>query len=92
MTEREISIELLVGRPVLTRDGTRLGRLQEIRANDQAEITEFLVGQQALLERLSLLGLFRTRKRGYVVRWDQIDLSDLSHPQLTCDVSRLQRL
>ncbi len=89
---QEISLDLLVGRPVLTLAGARLGRIQEIVANDQAEITEFHVGKQALLERLSALGLFSRPRSGYIIRWNQLDLSDPTTPRLTCDVSEIQPL
>jgi sporulation protein YlmC with PRC-barrel domain len=92
MIDREISLELLVGRAVLTKDGGRLGRIEEIKANDNAEVTEFLVGKQAFLERLSALGLFYRKKSGYRIRWDQIDLSDPLAPTLTCQVTDLEHL
>jgi sporulation protein YlmC with PRC-barrel domain len=88
----EISLELLVGRPVFTREGARLGRIEEIRANDSGEVTEFVIGHKGLLERLSSLGLFSRQVSGYVVRWDQIGLHDLSKLSLTCDTADLRRL
>jgi hypothetical protein len=31
-------------------------------------------------------------QRGYVARWDQLDISDEVRPRLTCPVSELQAL
>ena len=89
---RLLRLELVIGSPVLSKDGKRVGRIEEIRAGDRAEITEFLLGEGALLERLSALGLFRRKKKGFRVRWDQIDWSDRKRPRLNCDVSELARL
>ena len=61
-------------------------------AGEHQEITEFLIGEGALLERLSAIGLFRWKKKGYRVRWDQIDWSNMDRPRLTCPVSDLARL
>ena len=92
MMADEIHVELLVGRRVLTRNGDSLGRIEEVRANDQAEIVEFHVGKQALLERLSILGLLSHKRKGYRVRWDQIDLTDPDRPALTVEEEELARL
>ena len=92
---REIHLELLLGRPVRARNGRRIGRIEEVRAGEHAEVTEFLVGEMALIERLAAMGLFEPRqgrKRGYRIRWDQLDWSDLYKPRLTCSVEELERL
>ena len=89
---RELRADLLIGRVVRDTNGRKVGRIEEIRANDDGEVTEYLVGKQALVERLSALGLFSHHKSGYVIRWDQIDLSNPSRPRLTCDVGELERL
>ena len=88
---REVHLELLLGMEVLSREGRRVGRIEEIRAEDR-EITEFLIGEGALIERLSAMGLFHWKKKGYRVRWDQIDWADMDRPRLTCRVSDLARL
>jgi hypothetical protein len=85
-------LELILGTVVLTADRRRLGRIEEVRAGEHQEITEYLVGERALLERLSAIGLFRRVKKGYRIRWDQIDWSDWKQPRLTCPVSQLARL
>jgi hypothetical protein len=86
---REVRLELLIGTPVHAQEGGVIGRIEEVRAGDHQEITEFLVGEAALAERLSALGLFSHKKHGYRVRWDQLDWSDLRRPMLTCPVDDL---
>jgi sporulation protein YlmC with PRC-barrel domain len=88
----QVHLELLLGKPVLAPDGRRVGRIEEVRAGEHQEITEFLIGEGALLERLSAIGLFRWKKKGYRARWDQIEWPDMDHPRLTCPVSELARL
>jgi len=90
-------LDRLVGREVHAADGRRLGRLEEFRAERRGEtwvIAEYVIGAAGLAERLGLgvsliLGL--TRVRGYVARWDQLDLSNPDRPTLTCSVEELQR-
>jgi hypothetical protein len=77
---------------MLSREGGRVGRIEEVRAGEHQEVTEFLIGEGALLRRLSAMGLFRWKKKGYCVKWDQIDWSNMDHPRLTCSVSDLVRL
>jgi sporulation protein YlmC with PRC-barrel domain len=89
---REVRLELLLGTDVLSREGRPLGRIQEVCAGERQEIVEFHIGGGALLERLAALGLFNWKKKGYRVRWDQIDWSDLRRPRLTCGVSELEPL
>jgi hypothetical protein len=87
---REVHLELLLGTRVWSLDGRAVGRIEEIRAGDHAEILEFHVGKRALLERLSAIGLLQWPKKGYRVRWDQLDWTDLKRPRLTCAISELR--
>ena len=89
---RTVRLELLIGTPLLSKDGKRVGRIEEVLAGDRREITEFHVGAGALLERLSALGLFAAKKKGYRVRWDQIDWSNRKRPRLVCEVNELKPL
>jgi hypothetical protein len=92
---KEVRLEEMLGRRVLSREGRPVGRLEEACAEEREGawvVLEFLVGTAALLQRLSasffpLLGL---RVTGYRVRWDQLDLGDPKRPRLTCDVAELQ--
>ena len=97
---REVQVELLLGCKVLARNGRAIGRIEEMVAEErdgELVLTEYLVGSYAILERLSvspvaraLLGLLHLR-RGYRVAWDQLDLSDLTRPRLTCALSELEK-
>jgi hypothetical protein len=93
----DLRLDRLVGREVYTANNRRLGRLEEFRATRQADqwiISEYVVGTAGLLERLGLgvrllLGIKRTG--GYVVRWNQLDLTEPARPRLTCSVEELRR-
>jgi hypothetical protein len=91
-----VRVEDLVGRPVTTRDGAVVGRIEEIRArrrDDQHEVTEYLLGSGALLERFALVQrLFGRRSHKLVARWDQIDISRPDKPTLTCAVDELRHV
>lgn len=92
-----VRLDRLIGREVHTANNRRFGRLEEFRAERRGDawfINEFVVGTAGLLERLGLsvrlvLGLKRTG--GYVIRWDQLDLSNPLRPLLTCSVDDLRR-
>jgi hypothetical protein len=92
-----IRLDRLVGRKVHTANNRRLGRVEEFRAERRGDawfISEYVVGAAGVLERLGLgarliLGL--KRAGGYVVRWDQLDLSNPERPRLTCAVADLRR-
>jgi hypothetical protein len=92
-----IRLDRLVGRAVRTANNRRLGRMEEFRAvrrGDAWFIREYVVGTAGLLERLGLgVRLIFGLKRGggYVVRWDQLDLSNPERPRLTCSVDDLRR-
>jgi len=88
----EIQVDMLLGRMVRTREGARVGRIHEMQLSETLEVVEFLVGRQALLRRLSALGLIQRRLKGFRIRWDQIDISDPVHPRLTCAVNELKPL
>ena len=92
-----LRLDRLIGREVYTRGNRRLGRLEEFRAERRGDdwvIREYVVGMAGLLERLGLgvrLILGIKRSGGYVVRWDQLDLSEPARPRLTCSVEEIQR-
>ncbi len=89
---RQLPLDLVLGRLVRSPDGSRVGRIQEMQLGDNGEVLEFLVGREALLRRLSALGLIRRRLKGYRIRWDQIDISDPTRPRLTCPIQELKPL
>jgi hypothetical protein len=90
--KRDVHLEMLLGTRVWSREGRPVGRIEEFCAGPHGEILEFHVGEGALLERLSAMGLFQRRKKGYRIRWDQIDWTDLTRPRLTCGVGELRRI
>jgi sporulation protein YlmC with PRC-barrel domain len=95
MAHREVRVEMLLSRQVVDAGGARVGRIEEIHAEEhggELVVVEYLLGPYAVLERLSAwmvgrrivqaLGLGR-RRRAYKVSWDEMDLSDPAHPRLT---------
>lgn len=103
MKRQEVHLELLLGKRVFALNGRPLGRLEEVRAelNNRGDcfVAEFLIGSYGLLERLSIwrigraiLRTVRVRRQGYRVRWEQLDLSDPSRPQLKCEVEELMTM
>ena len=92
MGTREIYAELLLGRNVIALNGRAVGRIEEMRVGDHADITEFHIGRTALLERLAMPLVGRGKRTGYRVPWDKLDLSDPMRPRLKCTVDELKRL
>lgn len=101
---REVHLELLLGKGVLDSKNQLIGHIEEVRAEQQGNewiIKEYLIGNAALLERLSawtiglkILRLLGARKiyGGYSVPWDKLDLTDLEKPRLRCTVEELKEL
>ncbi|WP_013320691.1 hypothetical protein [Gloeothece verrucosa] len=104
MATREIHLELLLGKPVKDATGKSIGRIEEIRVQQQGNewvIKEYLIGTIAILERLSawtvglgLLHLLGATKiyNGYRVPWEKLDLSDPNHPRLRCTIEELKEI
>lgn len=94
----ECRVELLLGSRVRAQDGHVVGRIEELRAeqeNSYYVVTEFHLGPSALIEALAVRHFGLTlpgRVHGYRVRWNQIDLTDQEHPRLTCPVEELERI
>jgi hypothetical protein len=93
-----LRLDRLLGRTVMTANNRSLGRLQEFRVSRQGSgwvVNEYVIGSAGLLERLGLgvrLVLGIARPRGFVARWDQLDLTNPDRPRLTCSVDDLTRL
>jgi hypothetical protein len=89
-----VHLEDLLGRRVETENGALVGRIEEVRAERRGndyEVTEFLLGSGALVERLSIVTrVFGSRPRTLVARWDQIDISRPTAPRLTCAIDDLK--
>jgi sporulation protein YlmC with PRC-barrel domain len=100
----EVRAELLRGRRVVDSEGVRVGRIEEILAEEidgECRILEFHLGHYGRLESIGALGslgralarLVASQSReAFAVRWDRIDLSDPDHPRLTCRRAELPRL
>jgi hypothetical protein len=93
----EVRLDRLLGRRVMTINNQPAGRLEEFRAERRDgswAITEYVLGQAGLFERLHLgvRLLFGAKRRGYVVRWDQLDISNPARPRLLCAVGELRAL
>jgi sporulation protein YlmC with PRC-barrel domain len=89
----EVNIELLIGRKVFDEGGKAIGRIEEILAvekGDDLVVSEYHVGTEGLIERLSVyhfgLGLLRfLGARGHLdepkrIPWQELDLSDPRKP------------
>jgi hypothetical protein len=93
----ELRLERLVGRMVSTANHRRLGRIEEIRTERVGglpTVTAYVLGRLGLVERLGVgFRLLAGRKHisGFVVRWDQLDISEVEHPRLLCPVTELLR-
>jgi sporulation protein YlmC with PRC-barrel domain len=104
MAKQEIKIELLLGRRVRSLNGRSIGRLEEVEVElrkGRCFVTEFHVGTYAFLDRLAALHIVRAMLRQlgrsgkagrYRIPWDQLDLTDPTHPRLLCNIGELPPL
>ena len=93
----EIRLDRLLGRPVLAKNSRTVGRLEEFRSErsgDSWVITDYVIGEAGLLERLNLgmKLLFGSKRGGYLARWDQMDISDPDRPRLLCSPDDLRSI
>ena len=101
---QEFHLENLLGKRVVDINGQTVGRVEEVRAEklgDDVCVQEYLLGPNALLERLSVwlmrLPLMRRLHAlkgggGYRIPWDQLDLTDPDRPCVRCPKQELQKL
>jgi sporulation protein YlmC with PRC-barrel domain len=94
---KEVRLERLLGREVLSTNNQRVGRLEEFRAETRGKtctIGHILIGVAGFGERVGvgMKRLVGSRVGGYIARWDQMDFSDPDRPRLTCPVEQLQRV
>jgi hypothetical protein len=92
---REVPLERLLGRPVFAMNNQRVGRLEEVRAEKHGAgliVTEYVLGEAGLLERLhlSVRLLLGRKRRGYVAGWRQLDISNPDRLRLLCPVDELK--
>jgi sporulation protein YlmC with PRC-barrel domain len=94
---REINLELLIGRRVYDVHGVKVGRIEEIIAENidgELVVTEYHVGYYGLAERFSVyhftswllrrLGARGVSPKEARIPWDKMDLSDPENPRTTC--------
>jgi hypothetical protein len=94
-----VRLDRLLGRRVRAANNRSIGRIHEFRAEQRGDgwqVTACVIGSGGLWERLDMrarlvIGL-SWQRRGYVARWDQIDLSNPASPRLLCDVDELDTL
>ena len=88
-----VRVEDLIGSVVRTQDGRRVGHIEELRVarrDGEYQVTEYLLGSGAVLERWSLTrGWFKARGRTLIAQWDQLDISNPRRPRLTCAIEEI---
>jgi hypothetical protein len=100
---RRVRLHKLLNRQVIDAAGRPAGRVEDVRAHvsgGECLVEEYLLGREALLERLSVpdlsMALLRTvgARHGAGARrvpWREMDLSDPRHPRLRCALEDLPR-
>jgi hypothetical protein len=103
---REVALHHLLGRTVRDRDGRKVGRIEELRAeidlheqgNDYV-VTEFHVGSFGAIESLAGAHFARQllRRLGrlvpydhHCIPWQRLDLTDPNHPKALDTVEQLK--
>jgi hypothetical protein len=96
--EQTVQLELLFNNKVFDLEGRVLGRIEEVIGEEEGDelfVTEYHTGGMGFIEHLStitvgswLVKLLGTHK-GYVIRWDQLDLTDPEKPRINCPRSEL---
>ncbi|HJP86378.1 MAG TPA: PRC-barrel domain-containing protein [Gemmatimonadaceae bacterium] len=91
----DINVELLLGTKVYDVNGEKVGRIEELRAEQKGKscyVESYMIGASALVERMSAWTLVRPIKRmlkarhvysAFEVPWQEMDLSDPKRPRLT---------
>ena len=101
---RQVHLGRLLGRKVYDPSGQCAGRIEEVHAHEtekgECVIDEYMLGEEALMERLSFsgaAGFFVHRLGGrhhapsHKVPWDKMDLSDPRHPKVRCAAEDLEK-
>jgi hypothetical protein len=95
-----IQLEDLLGAKVRDARGNVVGRIEEVIAEPEGAellVTEYHTGGYGMLEHLSsmtlgdwFLKLIGRKASGYIIRWDQLDVTNALEPLLLCNKSELQ--
>lgn len=101
MAGQTVSVELLLGAEVRDRTGAPVGRIEEIIAEQEGDellVREYHTGGYGFLEHLAAITigawafkLLGRRAEGYVIAWDQLDLSEPRAPRLTVPRREVKR-
>jgi sporulation protein YlmC with PRC-barrel domain len=100
MKSRRIHAEHLLGRVVYDTDGCKVGRIEEIEAEETRDgcyVSSFVLGEKGLLERLStrvaplFLGALtaKAEQRKCAIPWEKLDISNPNRPRLRCRKTEL---
>ena len=96
MKSHRIHVEHLLGRVVHDVDNCKVGRIEEIEAEqtrDGCYVKSFVLGERGLLKRLSLRGIgplffqslvAQREQSARGVPWNKIDISNPKRPRLRC--------
>ena len=92
---REIRIEEILGRELLSGNNQPVGRIEEFRVQRAGKgyvVHHVVIGMAGLLERMNVaarlvVGVKTRRPR--LARWDQIDFSEPSRPRLLVSIDEL---
>ncbi len=98
---RHVAFHHLLSQMLHSSDGERVGRIEEMRAERDADgwnVTTIHVGAYGALERLSAGGFARTllkslgrRSASYTLPWHVVDLRDAHHPPATLTRAQLEQ-
>lgn len=88
---REIHVELLLGRKVVDSCGAFIGRVEEMECDD-GRITAVLTGREALLQRLWGLHRMSKKRKGCRVPWDRLTWPEAGPLKTTCPQSELEAI
>ncbi|HEX7018467.1 MAG TPA: hypothetical protein VF159_00545 [Gemmatimonadaceae bacterium] len=95
MKDGELYLDELLGRTVVAGNNRPVGRIEEFHATQRGDyfhVVEFVIGAAGILERLNVgfRTLFGKAGSAKIARADQIDISDPTHPRLTCSLEELR--
>jgi hypothetical protein len=101
MKPRRIHAEHLLGRMVYDSDNRRVGRIEEVEAEETPDgcyVSNFVLGERGMLKRMSIWGigpLFfpslvrHAEKTARGIPWEKMDISNPKRPRLRCRRSEL---
>ncbi len=104
MKPKYVHAELLIGRNVRDVSGEHIGHIEEIEVEESGKdwvVRAYHVGVEAFMERLNFLTFgvpilhmlgIRRSSLGYIIPWDQMDLTDPEHPRAGVNKADLKKL